>query len=152
MTRIRKLVTTRNRIRTVLALAVVAMAILVLPAAAKEIPAQLPDPDGKAPDTTKPVKVYILAGQSNIISIRLGTTRSLPTVSTCRPIRNPPRERQFQSIRAPTTRPRTTTMSGRQRRRGLRWGLSRERFQLFRARILMSCEGTSTSRNPACTA
>ena len=69
MTRIRKLVTTRNLIRTVLALAAVAMAILVLPAAAKEIPAQLPDPDGKAPDTTKPVKVYILAGQSNMVGM-----------------------------------------------------------------------------------
>jgi len=52
-----------------LALAAVAMAILVLPAAAKEIPAQLPDPDGKAPDTTKPVKVYILAGQSNMVGM-----------------------------------------------------------------------------------
>ena len=46
-----------------------AMAILVLPAAAKELPAQLPDPDGKAPDTTKPVKVYILAGQSNMVGM-----------------------------------------------------------------------------------
>jgi hypothetical protein len=45
------------------------MAILVLPAAAKEIPAQLPDPDGKAPETTKPVKVYILAGQSNMVGM-----------------------------------------------------------------------------------
>jgi len=69
MTRIRKLVTTRNRIRTVLALAAVAMAVLVLPAAAKEVPAQLPDPDGKAPETTKPVKVYILAGQSNMVGM-----------------------------------------------------------------------------------
>ena len=34
MTRIRKLVTTRNRIRTVLALAAVAMVVLILPAAA----------------------------------------------------------------------------------------------------------------------
>jgi alpha-galactosidase len=58
---------TKNRIKTVLALAAVAMAILILPVAAKEIPAQLPDPDGKAPDTTKPVKVYILAGQSNMV-------------------------------------------------------------------------------------
>ena len=50
--------TTRNRIKTVLLLAAVAMAMLVLPVTAKEIPKQLPDPDGKAPDTTKPVKVF----------------------------------------------------------------------------------------------
>jgi len=61
--------TTQNRIKTVLTLAAVAMAILVLPAAAKDLPAQLPDPDGKAPDTTKPVKVYILAGQSNMVGM-----------------------------------------------------------------------------------
>ncbi len=60
---------TRNRITTVLTLAAVAIAFLVLPAAAKKIPAQLPDPDGKAPDTTKPVKVYILAGQSNMVGM-----------------------------------------------------------------------------------
>ena len=41
------------------------LAAFVLHAAAREIPAELPDPDGKAPDTSKPVKVYILAGQSN---------------------------------------------------------------------------------------
>jgi alpha-galactosidase len=46
-----------------------AMAILVFPAAAVVIPDQLPDPDGKAPDTTKPVKVYILAGQSNMVGM-----------------------------------------------------------------------------------
>jgi len=59
--------TTRNRITTVLTLAAVAIAILVLPAAAKEIPAQLPDPDSTPPDLTKPVKVYILMGQSNMV-------------------------------------------------------------------------------------
>jgi len=63
------IVTTRNRFKTVLTLAAVAMAVLVLPAAAVVIPAQLPDPDGKAPDTTKPVKVYILAGQSNMVGM-----------------------------------------------------------------------------------
>ncbi|MFT4548580.1 MAG: hypothetical protein ACI9UA_005585 [Pseudoalteromonas tetraodonis] len=31
-----------------------------------EIPDVLPDPDDKAPDTTKPVKVYFLSGQSNM--------------------------------------------------------------------------------------
>ena len=33
---------------------------------AADIPAQLPDPDGKPGDPKKPVKVYILAGQSNM--------------------------------------------------------------------------------------
>jgi alpha-galactosidase len=37
--------------------------------AANEIPLQLPKPDGKAGDTTKPVKVYILAGQSNMVGM-----------------------------------------------------------------------------------
>jgi hypothetical protein len=60
---------TKNRIKTVLALAALAMAILVFGAAAMVVPAQLPDPDGKAPDTTKPVKVYILAGQSNMVGM-----------------------------------------------------------------------------------
>jgi alpha-galactosidase len=45
------------------------MAILVLPAAAKEIPAQLPDPDTAPVDTNKPVQVYILAGQSNMVGM-----------------------------------------------------------------------------------
>lgn len=36
---------------------------------AKEIPKQLPDPDNKPPTTKKPVKVYILSGQSNMVGI-----------------------------------------------------------------------------------
>jgi hypothetical protein len=44
------------------------MTLLVLPAAA-EIPDQLPDPGRKAPVTNKPVKVYILAGQSNMVGM-----------------------------------------------------------------------------------
>jgi alpha-galactosidase len=36
---------------------------------AKDIPAQLPRPDGKPGDSTKPVKVYILAGQSNMVGM-----------------------------------------------------------------------------------
>jgi len=59
--------TTRKQIRTVLTLAAVAIALIVLPAAAKDIPKQLPYPDGKAPDTSKPVKVFILMGQSNML-------------------------------------------------------------------------------------
>ena len=53
--------TKRNPSGTVWPLAAVAMAFLVLPAAAAEIPAELPDPDGKAPDAGKPVKVHIQA-------------------------------------------------------------------------------------------
>jgi len=55
-----------NRIKTVLALAALVLTGFALNAAAKDIPAQLPDPDGKAGDATKPVKVYILSGQSNM--------------------------------------------------------------------------------------
>jgi len=56
-----------NRTSGVLTLAAVAIAVLVLPTASKEVPAQLPDPDGKEPDITKPVKVFILLGQSNML-------------------------------------------------------------------------------------
>jgi hypothetical protein len=43
------------------------MVFLALPAAARGIPATLPDPDGKPADMTKPVQVYILLGQSNMV-------------------------------------------------------------------------------------
>ncbi len=59
--------TRSNRIGIVSALIALAMALLVLPAAALEIPAQLPDPDGKPADMSKPVQVYILLGQSNML-------------------------------------------------------------------------------------
>ena len=36
---------------------------------AASIPLQLPRPDGKPGDTKKPVKVYILAGQSNMVGM-----------------------------------------------------------------------------------
>lgn len=42
---------------------------LTFPAMASEVPAQLPAHDGKAGDATKPVKVYILAGQSNMVGM-----------------------------------------------------------------------------------
>jgi len=61
--------TKRNRTRTAFVLAAVAMAALALPARANEIPAQLPDPDSTPRDLTKPVKVYILAGQSNMLEM-----------------------------------------------------------------------------------
>ncbi|TWT34725.1 sialate O-acetylesterase [Blastopirellula retiformator] len=40
-----------------------------LPAMAMEPSAPLPDPDGKPADMTKPVKVYILMGQSNMLEM-----------------------------------------------------------------------------------
>ncbi|MHC4506800.1 MAG: hypothetical protein ACYTFI_26215, partial [Planctomycetota bacterium] len=59
--------TARSRIVAVSTLAAVATAFLALPAAARGIPAELPDPDGKPADMTKPVQVYILMGQSNMV-------------------------------------------------------------------------------------
>jgi alpha-galactosidase len=70
--------TAGTRFTTVFALAIAATTSFALNAAARDIPAQLPDPDGKAPDATRPVKVYILSGQSNMVGmgdIRGGTSR-----------------------------------------------------------------------------
>ena len=44
-------------------------ALLFLPTHAAEISFPLPDPDGKPGDATKPIKVYILAGQSNMVGM-----------------------------------------------------------------------------------
>ena len=41
--------------------------LFVLPVFAADVPSRLPDPDGKPGNTTKPVRVYILAGQSNMV-------------------------------------------------------------------------------------
>jgi alpha-galactosidase len=57
------------RIKAVLALSALVLTGFALNAAAKDIPAQLPDPDGKPGDPTKPVKVYIMAGQSNMVGM-----------------------------------------------------------------------------------
>lgn len=54
------------RIKTVLVLSALLMAGFVGNATAKDVPAQLPKPDGKPGDAAKPVKVYILSGQSNM--------------------------------------------------------------------------------------
>jgi hypothetical protein len=40
-----------------------------LSASVSKIPASLPDPDGNPGDSSKPVKVYILAGQSNMVGM-----------------------------------------------------------------------------------
>ncbi|HUE71189.1 MAG TPA: sialate O-acetylesterase [Pirellulaceae bacterium] len=50
--------------------------LLALPAAA-EIPAQLPDPDGKPADLSQPIQVYIMLGQSNMLGFgRVGPRES----------------------------------------------------------------------------
>ena len=56
----------RRGIRSFLPIAA-AIALLTLPALATEVPDPLPDPDGKSADMSKPVQVYILMGQSNML-------------------------------------------------------------------------------------
>jgi len=56
------------------------MAVLAIPAAARELPAILPDPDGKPGASNKPVKVYILMGQSNMCG--MGKSDSLKPLAT----------------------------------------------------------------------
>ncbi|MFO8013596.1 MAG: sialate O-acetylesterase [Phycisphaerae bacterium] len=53
--------------KTVLLLVALAMALLVAPLAGAEVPEPLPDPAGKPADMTKPVQVFILLGQSNML-------------------------------------------------------------------------------------
>jgi hypothetical protein len=68
------------RTKNVLALTVLMLTGFVLNAAAKDIPVQLPAPGGKPGDATKPVKVYILAGQSNMVGMGdIGGARNLYT-------------------------------------------------------------------------
>jgi hypothetical protein len=55
----------RHTIRFFLAALVVA--VFALPAVAADAPKPLPDPDGKPADLSKPVQVYILMGQSNML-------------------------------------------------------------------------------------
>ena len=52
---------TSNRIKTVLALAALVITVFAFNVAAGDIPGSQPDPGA-----TKPLKVYILAGQSNM--------------------------------------------------------------------------------------
>jgi hypothetical protein len=68
-----RIVTSGQQIRTVLTLTAMAIALLALPARAREIPAQLPDPAVKRPDPSKPVKVFILLGQSNMLGFGKST-------------------------------------------------------------------------------
>lgn len=59
--------TFHRRTRLSWILAAVAMSLLTLPAFAAEVPNPLPDPDGKPADQSKPVQVFILLGQSNML-------------------------------------------------------------------------------------
>jgi len=52
-----------------LSVAALAAAAFVVPAGAGEVPAELPKPDKTPPDTTKPLKVYMLSGQSNMVGM-----------------------------------------------------------------------------------
>jgi hypothetical protein len=61
--------TFRCRTRSFLPIAAVALVLLALPAVAAEVPDPLPDPDGKPADMSKPVKVFILMGQSNMVGM-----------------------------------------------------------------------------------
>ncbi|MCA9081118.1 MAG: hypothetical protein KDA58_11210, partial [Planctomycetaceae bacterium] len=58
---------TRRIATTILAIALFP-SLLVFPARA-EGPSALPDPDGKPADMSRPVKVYILMGQSNMLEM-----------------------------------------------------------------------------------
>ncbi len=58
---------TFRRTRSFSLQAAAAIALLALPAVAAEVPDPLPDPDGKPADMSKPVQVYILMGQSNML-------------------------------------------------------------------------------------
>jgi alpha-galactosidase len=55
-----------KRVNQVLA---VSLSLLALPVFAGDVPGRLLDPDGKPGEATKPVKVYILAGQSNMVGM-----------------------------------------------------------------------------------
>ena len=46
-----------------------AATLLSFPIHSAGVPSSLPDPDDKAGDATRPVKVYILAGQSNMVGM-----------------------------------------------------------------------------------
>ena len=61
--------TTIHRGTRVLTLSAVLIAFQAAVTGAPPVPENLPRPDGKPGDATKPVKVYILAGQSNMVGM-----------------------------------------------------------------------------------
>ncbi|MEO2025534.1 MAG: sialate O-acetylesterase [Fuerstiella sp.] len=54
-------------VRSILPRVAAATLLLAAPSAFSQAPDQLPDPDGKPADINKPVKVFILLGQSNML-------------------------------------------------------------------------------------
>ena len=68
------------RTATSLFLAAPLLLLLSAPALASQVPDQLPDPDGKSASQEKPVKVYILLGQSNMLGF--GQVQPLETKGT----------------------------------------------------------------------
>ncbi len=63
-----------HQCKTICSYVVLVTALLILPATAADVADQLPDPDGKPADVSKPVQVYILLGQSNMLGFgKIGT-------------------------------------------------------------------------------
>lgn len=60
---------TKQKSSGAIALCAFVLAASAFTASASTIPAQLPAPDGKPGNAAKPVKVYILAGQSNMVGM-----------------------------------------------------------------------------------
>jgi hypothetical protein len=56
-----------RRFSNALLTALLSILLVGLPAFTADVPKQLPDPDGKPADMSKPVQVYILLGQSNML-------------------------------------------------------------------------------------
>ena len=59
----------KHQVNSLFALVALAMALLWVRVQAAEPPSQLPRPDGKEADMSKPVQVYILLGQSNMVGM-----------------------------------------------------------------------------------
>ena len=58
------------------------VAVFALPAVAADAPKQLADPDGKPADMSKPVQVYILMGQSNMLGFgKIGAADKLGSLT-----------------------------------------------------------------------
>ena len=59
----------RIPIRAIAVVAAIAAATPVIPVRARELPAILPDPDGKPGLSNRPLKIFILSGQSNMVGM-----------------------------------------------------------------------------------
>jgi len=57
----------KKQLRTSMLVAAALLVALLARTGAAEVPEQLPDPDGKPADMSKPVQVFILLGQSNML-------------------------------------------------------------------------------------